>query len=281
MNKLRDFNVYIQESAFELRAVINKIVDYRWEHDPFGKTPFATRQQYLSWFEETRRKAYPEVDLLEADCGYSIDREWLDELAFHTQITCKKSELGYPHGRILYSLLRKQIISQGWTWVDIVETGTARGFSALCMAKAVRDAGVDGRIITIDVLSHLKPQIWNCIDDHDGPKSRAKILEPWADLLKMITFLQGDTLYMLQRIGLERINFAFLDAQHTEKSVIQEFQSVQSRQVSGDMVVFDDVTPAVFPGVVNAVNRIEMQGGYKVDRLSVSQSRSYAWVAKY
>ena len=63
-------------------------------------------------------------------------------------------------------------------FVNIVKTGTAREFLAICMAKAIKDSGIYGQIDTIDVLSHLRPQIWNCIDDFHGIKSRKKILLP-------------------------------------------------------------------------------------------------------
>jgi hypothetical protein len=145
------------------------------------------------------------------------------------------------------------------------------------MAKALEDASVNGRIITLDVLSHLKPQIWNCIDDLDGPKFRAEILAPWSSLTHKIVFLQSDTLYAMPRLGIDRINFAFLDAQHIESSVLHEFGIVSARQKSGDIVVFDDVSPAVFPGMVAAVDRIEKQGTYDVRRLKISEQRAYAW----
>ncbi|MER9579493.1 class I SAM-dependent methyltransferase [Mesorhizobium sp. M0189] len=212
--------------------------------------------------------------------GYTIDRQWLDELALHTQIVKKKSDLAYPHGRLLYTLMRNMLSNSGLDFTTVLETGTARGFSALCMSKAMADQGVAGRIVTLDVLPHLKRQIWNCIDDHDGPKSRAEILQPWADLTRNVLFLQGDTLDLLPKVGLDRINFAFLDAQHIESSVMQEFELVSARQKKGDMIVFDDVTSKLFPGVVRAVDRIENSGLYSVKRLVISDSRAYAWAQR-
>ena len=40
--------------------------------------------------------------------------------------------------------------------IFILETGTARGFSAICMAKALEDNNKDGLILTYDVLPHSK-----------------------------------------------------------------------------------------------------------------------------
>jgi hypothetical protein len=61
---------------------------------------------------------------------------------------------------------------------------------------------------------------------------------------------------------------------------MQEFACVEALQEAGDVVVFDDVTPQLFPGVVAAVNRIETQGNYDVVRLFASDQRSYAWSTK-
>jgi predicted O-methyltransferase YrrM len=256
------------------------VADARWENDPFGTSLHASREEYLTWFRQARSVPCPELDELEAALGFAVEGDWLDELALHTQIVKKKTSLSYVHGRLLYALLRRMIADCELDFVTVLETGTARGFSALCMAKALADSSIDGRIVTIDVLSHLKRQIWNCIDDHDGPKSRAEILAPWRGLTRNIVFLQGDTLSSLPRVGLERINFAFLDAQHTERSVMREFNLVSERQQVGDMLVFDDCTELLFPGVVKAVTNIESRRDYVVKRLGVSDQRGYAWATR-
>ncbi|MGE5567075.1 MAG: class I SAM-dependent methyltransferase [Parcubacteria group bacterium] len=277
---MQDAKAIVYEGMRGARAWVNRAMDARWDNDPFGRQPHASREEYLRLFEETRRKEYPQVDAVEAETGFAVDRAWLDDLALHTQIVKKKSDLGYPHGRLLYSILRRYIAHSGERFVTVVETGTARGFSALCMAKAIADAGIDGRVVTVDVLPHLKRQIWNCIDDHEGRKSRAELLAPWSELARKVVFLQGDTLYLLPRIGVDRVNFAFLDAQHIRSSVLHEFGFVAERQQAGDMVFFDDVTPAVFPGVVQAVDDIEAGGQYEFKRLTISDQRAYAWARR-
>ncbi|ARP64726.1 hypothetical protein A9K65_016165 [Mesorhizobium sp. WSM1497] len=90
------------------------------------------------------------------------------------------------------------------------------------MAKALDDAGAAGHVITLDVLSHNHRFYWNCIDDHDGRKSRAELLQPWQSLSDRIVFLQGDPLVQLPKVGVNRIHFAFIDAQHTTKNVLLE-----------------------------------------------------------
>lgn len=271
---------HLQELLLSVRATFNSAFDAKWNRNPFGNEVWGSRDDYLLLFESTRSKSFPELDKIEAEFGWAVDSAWLDELALHTQIVVKDSELSYPHGRLLYTLLSAFIKRNRHSFVNVVETGTARGFSAVCMSKAISDAGIDGKIVTIDVLNHLRRQIWNCIDDLSGPKSRAEILEPWNIYLQRILFLQGDSLYTLPRIGFSRIHFAFLDAQHTRRSVMEEFRLISARQQSGDVIVFDDVTPSVFPGVVAAVDEISRQGYYGVRRLELTEQRSFAWAVR-
>jgi predicted O-methyltransferase YrrM len=245
------------------------------------KSPTGTAEQFYSLRAQAEQVQYPEVDEVEREADFAIDPSWLSHLALHTQVVQKKSVLTYPaHGRLLYAILRRHIEGSPEKFFTVLETGTARGYSALCMAKAIADSGKDGRIITIDVLPHRTKTYWNCIDDLDGPKTRAELLAPWPDLLNLITFIQGDTLRQLPRIGVSRVNFAFLDAQHTKSAVEHEFSVVEPLQMSGDMMFFDDVTPLQFPGVVDAVNEIERTGKYKLKRLKAEERRSFAWGEK-
>ena len=68
----------------------------------------------------------------------------------------------------------------------------------------------------------------------------------WEKELSNIIFIQGWTTETLKKLGLNRIHFAFLDAQHTKNAVIKEFEFINKRQIKGDIIFFDDVTPNVF-----------------------------------
>lgn len=247
--------------------------------DPFGISPRADREMYERLHAEAKAELYPEMDEYEAQMGFAVDRHWLDHLALHTQVVIKKSRLNWQHGRLLYSTLRHYISgfnAPDTSGVTILETGTARGFSALCMAKALIDSGMPGQIITLDRLPHNTPIFWNCIDDHDGKKTRQQLLAPWQGELQHIVFIQGWTKQQLERTGLSRVHFAFLDAQHTFDAVIAEYEYVRDRQSAGDMIVLDDVTPGMFDGVVQAVDEIQRKGLYEVMHLKCSGQRGYA-----
>ena len=257
----------------------------QWYNSPFGKNILTSKNQYKSLAAEVRTKNYPEVDSYESASGYAIDQEWLHELALHTQVVYKKSELCYQHGRVLYTTLSKYLDdnpSQNvCDSINIWETGTARGFSALCMAKSLADQGRPGTIITFDVLPQTTRMYWNCIDDHDGPKTRAELLEPWKELLEMyIIFHQGDTRLEMPKVQVERIHFAFLDGAHTFEDVLFEFSQIRDSQRSGDIVVYDDYTPGQFPGIVKAVDHICKKYQYHRTNLNAHDGRGYVVAQK-
>ena len=245
---------------------------------PFGTVPHAPRETYLHLYEAARSVTYPEIDAFEARQGFAIERDWVDRLARHTQIVIKTSKLNYQHGRLLYSALRRYLSGgdRRHGHYLVLETGTGRGFSALCMAKAMIDSDASGHVVTVDVLPHNTPMIWNCIDDHDGLKTRHELLSRWPHELGRVIFIQGRTKTQIPRIGLSRVHFAFLDAQHTTEDVIGEYVYVRTHQQIGDMIFFDDVTPGLFDGVVEAVKEIEKEGRYAVERLRVTDERGYA-----
>lgn len=157
----------------------------------------------------------------------------------------------------------------------MLETGTARGFSALCMAKALEDADKAGCILTLDLLPHDRAIYWNCIDDLEGPRTRAQLLSPWKNLCEQIVFLWGDSGMTLPGVCVDRIHFAFLDAAHDYRSVMSEFAHIAPRQERGDVIVFDDVTPDQFPGIVRAVDEICRQHGYAREDIVSHERRAY------
>ena len=90
-------------------------------------------------------------------------------MALITQITIKNSDLVYSHGRVIYSCLSNYISTTDGN-INILETGTSKGFSSVCMAKALRDQNKIGSIHTIDILPKDKKIYWNNISDFEGKK---------------------------------------------------------------------------------------------------------------
>ncbi len=242
------------------------------------------KEKYLLLHKKAINTENSKVAEFEKEIGFFIDKEWFNDIALITQTSIKNSKLNFNHGRILYSLVCKYIEYQselGENKITILETGTARGFSSLCMSKAINDRKFMGKIITIDCISHNEKMFWGCISDFEGEQTREELLSKWNKELSNIIFIHGWTTETLKKIGLNRINFAFLDAQHTKNAVLEEFKFINKRQLKGDMVFFDDVTPNVFDGVCNAVKEIEINYPYKIQYLPYDRNRGYAIARKY
>ena len=160
--------------------------------------------------------------------------------------------------------------------ITVFETGTARGFSSICMAKALIDKDWKGFIVSVDIISHNEKMYWNCIDDNDGPSTRSELLSDWRKELSKIIFIQGWSKEILSRIGLEHINFAFIDAEHSKEAVLKEFKYVSERQVKGDIIIFDDVSMDIYDGVCQAVKIIKNNGSYNIEYINFLDNRGYA-----
>ena len=69
----------------------------------------------------------------------------------------------------------------------------------------------------------------------------------------------------LEQIGVPRIHFAFLDAEHTYDAVRRELAFVAAHQQEGDVIVCDDYTPSEFPEIVRAVDELAATGAYALE----------------
>jgi len=267
-----------------IRGILNKIAGFASNSDvnpfhdyPFGRKPRGRKEEYLAIWQKVKRQSYPVIDQYEQELQFYIDSEWFHALALHTQVVIKESEICYQHGRLLYTTLSEYVRQNRSTSISILETGTARGFSSLCMARALNDQNREGRIITIDQLPHNVKMYWNCIDDNESEKSRAQLLSNYSDLItRYIWFLEGKSRDVLTRLELSRIHFAFLDGSHEYKDVKSEIDYVVPRQKKGDIIFFDDYQESYFPGIVKAVKELEANHSYRVNTIAVNEQRGYA-----
>jgi predicted O-methyltransferase YrrM len=263
-----------------ITILLNRLSNYVWYNFPFGSKPLGSKKDYQNIAEQVKNKNYPEVENYERNKNIAIDKQWLDNLALHTQITIKKSEVCYAHGRVLYTALSSFLLTQKSAFkekrITVLETGTARGFSALCMAKALADCQQPGLIVTFDVVPHFTKMYWNCIDDNNGSRTRAHLLNEWKDLItNYIIFHQGYSRLELPKVQTERINFAFLDGPHTYNDVIFEFNQIKNKQKPGDIIIYDDYNHKKFPGIVKAVDEICIHNNYSKEVIRSSPERGY------
>ena len=184
---------------------------------PFGIIKWSTKKDYFEIYEKIIQKKYINIDNYENKIGYKIDKNWIDNLALHTQVVIKKSQINYQHGRVLYSELRNYIAINKLEKIIILETGTARGFSSVCMSKAISDSSIQGDIHTVDILPNNKKFFWNSVSDFEGPKTRSEILKEWLNYTHRIKFHTGNSVKIIKNLNLDRINFAFFDGSHNKE----------------------------------------------------------------
>ena len=85
--------------------------------------------------------------------------------------------------------------------MSLLETGTARGFSSLCMAKSMEDNNFFGKILTLDQLPHdtekyIAIQFLTILM---AKISRRSLLIKWQELInKYILFFNGDSRVLLK-----------------------------------------------------------------------------------
>jgi predicted O-methyltransferase YrrM len=283
---LRKILIRLKILIVPIIIVLDKISNFAWYNYPFGNKPRASEKNYLELAEQAKQQNYPEVDSYERSKGISLDKQWLDYLALHTQVTIKKSKLCYAHGRLLYAALSDYLLKKSKELnkekIFILETGTARGFSAICMAKALEDNKADGFILTFDLLPHSTKMFWNSISDNtNGAQTRAQLLSNWKNLCqKYILFHQGDTRLELRKIYLERVHFVFFDGAHTYDDVMFEFNQIKNKQSRGDIIIYDDYDFKKFPGIVKAVNEICKKNNYDKKLIRSSPERGYVVAIK-
>lgn len=266
----------VDKALDRVRERLDERSSRRYELAPLCAAPLATPAQYEQLWADARQRVYPAVDDYEQTCGAAIDRAWFHRVALLTQVAIKRSEICYQHGRLLYSTLAQYARARAHDHLTIVETGTARGFSALCMAKALDDVGGTGKIVSFDVLPHEVSILWNCIRDADGPRTRADLLRDYAALLeRYVIFHRGDTKSELAKVSVPRVHFAFLDSVHEYGHVMAEFSSIRRRQRPGDVLFFDDYTPEAYPGVVKAADEICRDHGYAKTVVTANARRRY------
>ena len=186
----------------------------------------------------------------------------INEIAKIGQVCIKKSVLMWLHGYLLYvsldSYLKKNPNIEN---INILETGTARGFSSLCMVKALKDNKRKGTIHTVDIISNDIPIYWNSIKDEEGKHIRKDLFKntEYYELFDYIKCYTGKTLEVLNSINIKRFHFAFLDAQHDYHNLNYELNYTKEKQETDDIIICDDYTSyhngrQQFPGINKAID---------------------------
>ncbi len=171
--------------------------------------------------------------------------------------------IGYPAWNLLYYAL---LCSLPTPDAVVVETGTNHGFSTIVMAQAVKDAGVQAKVLTVDIDAELVPHARENVEK--------------AGLSAYVDFSVGDSLGFLRRLVEERdrVDFAFLDGNHEFDHVVKEFEIIHPLVAAcGGKVFFDNTSSG---GVADALRHIrETRGGnlLQFDNCSWSPPGNAIW----
>lgn len=111
---------------------------------------------------------------------------------------------------------------------DILEFGTNRGLSISILARAVRDAGKNSKLVTMDLDGRLV--------EH----ARRSLSE--LDLSRYVEFLVGDADVSCQKLidAGRNFGFAFVDHSHTYDHVVKACRRLYQLLVPGSFCLFHD-----------------------------------------
>ena len=165
--------------------------------------------------------------------------------------------INYERGILLYSLIAK------YKPKNVLEIGTAEGYSALCMAWAMTDYDINGRIFTIDPKPFDVP-IKREITLEENPKHESIMLstrELWnkfanKEWIKKIEVLTGFSGEILQKKTKEfpKMNMGFIDGHHAYETVIHDFYAFLQTASENFSLLFDDYSYPVDVNVSKVIN---------------------------
>jgi predicted O-methyltransferase YrrM len=168
-------------------------------------------------------------------------------------------------GPMLYSLVRRLKPRL------ILELGTGRGYGAFCMAKALEDGGIDGKLITVDRTPADMAYDWLYVNsDHENVVENISLNDFWmknlpASLNERIEFRCGDTasVHAMLSDREQDVDLVFIDSDHTYNGVALDFYSTHSIATMNAVFVFDDYSDARGYGIRRLINQ-ELSEHYSV-----------------
>jgi len=168
---------------------------------------------------------------------------WMDEQK-------KFWRLNYERGPLLYALVAK------YRPTNVLEFGTGGGFSTLCMAWAMNDFGINGKIYTIDRYS-IDSKFERPINYDESFSPRVESLslrELWKkaaqpDWLKHVEPITGYSGEAITHVKLPKIQLAYVDGAHHYEAVKHDFYSTLNLVDNEFGILFDDCMKRPLYGV--------------------------------
>jgi len=171
------------------------------------------------------------------------ERENFLQLSKITPINPKRSEnfaINFERGMLLYALIAK---IQPKT---VLEIGTAEGYSTLCMAWAMSDYNVSGKIFTVDPKSHDLPvERTIVLEDGEITKEKLSTKDLWnkfasPEWLKKIEVNSGYAGEILNNKKFPKIEFCYIDGAHFYEAVKHDFFGFLKIADKKFSILFDD-----------------------------------------
>ena len=245
----------------------------------FTAKPLANKKRYLSLYDKLLKKKLYYKKYIKNNLK-TLDIVFIKKLALSTVVTIKKTPLNYEHGFLLAIKLIKYIKKNKLKKINILETGTARGYSSIIMSYVLNKYKIKGKITTVDIIPNNIQIFWNCIADTDNiKKNRKTLLVNYNQYLKKINFENNNSEIFLKTLK-KRLNFVFLDGAHDYETVKNEYNFIRKLQKKNDVLFFDDVTESQFPGIFRLISEIKQTNQYKVKLLNLNSNRGYAELIK-
>jgi predicted O-methyltransferase YrrM len=237
-----------------------------------GVSGTATACAYQDAFELERRQVYPVVDAFEARMGYALAKDRYEAAASVLACPVKRNPPNWQHGRIVYAAVRRYLVLAS-SPVTLLDIGTAKGYSALCLQWALLgmgEGGIVGQVHSVDVIDPTVRAVRNTVAEVDGLKTLAETLAPWPEA-QAISFECKTGLRWLSEHRTERVHVAFIDGKHTGPVVLSEGELLATMQQPGDLAIFDDVHLEEVGSAVRILGK-----HYDTEVIQVMPKRAYA-----
>ena len=172
------------------------------------------------------------------------------------QLNFAKQITNYERGILLYSLIAK------YKPKNVLEIGTAEGYSTLCMAWAMTDYNINGKIFTIDPKPFDVPVERN-VTWEDNPKHDTVMLsrkelwnkfanKEWIEKIEVLTGFSGEVLQ--KNTKLPKMDMGFIDGSHAYTVVVHDFYAFLEVASENFHLLFDDYVPNENDGVTKAID---------------------------
>ena len=172
------------------------------------------------------------------------------------QLNFAKQITNYERGVLLYSLIAK------YKPKNVLEIGTAEGYSTLCMAWAMTDYNINGKIFTIDPKPFDVPVERN-VTWEDNPKHDTVMLsrrelwnkfanKEWIEKIEVLTGFSGEVLQ--KNTKLPKMDMGFIDGSHAYTVVVHDFYAFLEVASENFHLLFDDYVPNENDGVTKAID---------------------------